>query len=286
MRLAMGLIARLAGAVLAIGLCLSAPVAYAGGVGSGGAGSGSGGGANPRLSFPDAAAFAKAMEKDLAAKGARLAIVFRTGETRDKLPEGIRYTHGAFWVHTEIQTIDGRTLQGYAVYNLFHGDGKTLPMNRSYLHQDFPVDFVSGTAVDDLGVIIPSPEMQRRILAVMESPRYTAVHVPNYSLVSHPHDPQLQNCNEFMLDVIAAALWDTDNYAQIKANLKANFRPEEIKVGLLERMFGPMLESRISTADQSGEIETVTDASIARFLRDNRLLQETYVFDRPKPPVG
>lgn len=222
------------------------------------------------------------MERDLAAKGARLAIVFRTGETRDKLPPGMAYTHGAFWVHTPIVTTQGERIQGYAVFNLFHGDDKTLPSNRSYLMQDWPADFVAGTAVDDLGVIIPSPEMQRRILAVMESPAYAQLHILPYSLVSHPHDGRFQNCTEFMLDVIASALWQTTDYRQIKANLRANFKPQEVKLGAMERMFGPMVERRISFDDQPrGRVETTAYESMAAFLQANGLLQETYVFHRP-----
>ena len=48
------------------------------------------------LSAEQAAVFSKQVERDLAAKGARLAIVFRTGRPRSELPDGISYTHGAF----------------------------------------------------------------------------------------------------------------------------------------------------------------------------------------------
>jgi hypothetical protein len=98
------------------------------------------------LTAEQAAAFSKQVERDLADKGARLAIVFRTGETRDMLPDGISYTHGAFWTFAPISLDDGRVINGYAVYNLYHGDGKTLAMDKSYLHQDFPIDFVAPSA--------------------------------------------------------------------------------------------------------------------------------------------
>jgi len=38
---------------------------------------------------PEAAAFSKQIERDLAAHGARLAMVFRTGRPRADLPDGI-----------------------------------------------------------------------------------------------------------------------------------------------------------------------------------------------------
>ncbi|MCG8552310.1 MAG: hypothetical protein MI799_18055, partial [Desulfobacterales bacterium] len=39
--------------------------------------------------------FAKKVEKTLAQKGARAAIIARVGRPRNKLPEGIRFTHTA-----------------------------------------------------------------------------------------------------------------------------------------------------------------------------------------------
>jgi hypothetical protein len=234
------------------------------------------------LTGEQAAAFSKQVERDLAGKGARLAIVFRTGRARSELPDGISYTHGAFWVYSPITLDDGRTINGYAVYNLYHGDGEKLAKDKSYLHQDFPIDFVAATAVDDVAVIVPSPEMQRRILGIMDSPAYRQLHIEPYSLVSNPHDIKYQNCNEFMLDVIASAAWETTDMKQIKANLKAHFRPTKVKTNLLERLFGPLADNRLKTDDQKGSIVTATYESMAAFMKDNGLLQETYILNRAK----
>lgn len=236
--------------------------------------------ANTRLSPEQAALFAKQIERDLAAKGARLAIVFRTGEARDTLPEGISYTHGGFWTYVPISLDDGRVVNGYAVYNLYRGDGKSLPTDRSYLHQDYPIDLALATGMDDVGVIIPTPEMQRRILTIMDSPDYRKLHITPYSLVSNPHDIKYQNCTEFMLDIIAAAAWQTTDMAQIKANLKAHFTPTEVKVSGFERFFAPIAHKEIKTDDQDGKIVTATYESLAVFMKDNGLLQEAYVLQR------
>jgi hypothetical protein len=179
-----------------------------------------------------------------------------------------------------IQLSDGRTIRGYAVYNLYHGDGASLPRDQSYLFQDYPYDFVRGSAVDDVGVIVPTREMQRRILGVMITPAYKQLHVPAYSLISNPLDPRYQNCNEFMLDVIAAAAWETTDYAQIKANLREHYRPTRVDVGLFARIFGPMRDERLKTDDHRRAIRTATYESMAEFMRDNGLLQASYVLDR------
>ncbi len=243
--------------------------------------SGSAAGPAPHFTAVEAATFAKQIEHDLGAKGARLALVFRAGRPRSELRDGIQYTHGAFWVYGGITGSDGRTYKGYASYNLYQGDGKNLPRDQSYLAQDFPVDFVSADQADDVGIIIPSPEMQRRIAAVIASPGYERLHVDSYSLVSNPFDARHQNCTEFLLDVVASAAWQTTDYAQIKADLKAWFKPTIIHANALERLFGPMLDSRLKMDDQPGDdIVTVDYASIRDFMKQNGLLDQAYVLNR------
>lgn len=224
-----------------------------------------------------AAAFSKSIEQTLGAKGARVAIVFRTGRTRDRLPEGVDYTHGGFWVYQAIQTDTGELMRGYVGHNLFHGDGETLPKTQSYLETDFPFEFVSASAVEDLAVIIPTPVVQTRILKMMQDGRYQALHDPDYSLVASPFDDRYQNCNEFILDVIAGAVWETTDYAQIKANLNEHFQADRLKTGLLARVFGPLADERLKLADHRGKpIYTVTYRSLSRFMLDHGFAAERF----------
>jgi hypothetical protein len=226
-----------------------------------------------------AAAFSKQLERDLAKRGARVAMVFRAGRPRDSLPEGIAYTHGAFWVYRTIRTADGPSVSGYAVYNLYAGDGDDWPKTTSRLIQDFPMEFTRGSTVDDLGVVIPSPEAQRRIVAVIDSPTYAKVHIPAYSLVANPAARKYQNCNTFMLNVVAAALWNLDDPRQITARLKTGFKATPVEATNVVRFFGPIADSRLRTDDQMGALRTATFDSLAGFLADNQALQEKYVLD-------
>lgn len=237
------------------------------------------GGAAPKVHFtaPEAAVFAKQVERDLAAKDARVAIVFRSGRARSKLPAGIAYTHAAFWVYSDIKGADGQAYKGYAVYNLYEGDGASLPADQSYLAQDYPLDFMMANQVDDVAVIIPSSEMQARLLALIGSPAYERLHVPAYSLVSNPFDARYQNCTEFVLDVVSAAAWDTHDPAQIRADLRAWFKPTVIHANPLVRAFGPMFQPGLKMDDQPGPVETATYESIAAFMQQNHLIATTYV---------
>ena len=83
-----------------------------------------------------------------------------------------------------------------------------------------------------------------------------------------------------MLDIIAAAAWETADMAQIKANLKQHFRPTKVKTSLIERFLAPLAEDRIKTDDQGGTIITATYESMAAFMRDNGLLKEAYILRR------
>jgi hypothetical protein len=103
------------------------------------------------------------------------------------------------------------------------------------------------------------------------------VHDPDYSLIASPFDDRYQNCNEFMLDVLAAAVWETTDYAQIKANLRAHFEASRVKTGPLARMFGPMVDRRLKLGDHRGKpIQTVTYASLAKFMMDHGYADETF----------
>ena len=220
------------------------------------------------LPIEAAAAFSKQIERHLAASGARAALVFRTGRAREDLPDGVRYTHGALWIYQEFELADGTRARGYATWNLFH---HAETRTRSYIARQFPLDFVRGAHLAEVGVIVPSPEMQRRLVELVASGGFGALHQPDYSLVSNPHDARYQNCNEFLLDLVAAAAWQTSDRARIKANLAAWFEPAVLRVSPLERLLGPMADERLRTADQAGATRTTTFAALAAFIQTHAL---------------
>ncbi|MEL8056349.1 MAG: DUF2145 domain-containing protein [Pseudomonadota bacterium] len=258
------------------GLALAALATTTAGPALADSGSGRGIG-NAYFTSEEAADYSKDIEKMLATDGTRVAIVFRAGRDRDQLPDGIDYTHGAFWVYQPIQREDGSTMKGYVVWNLFHGDGETLPRTQSELVQDFPFDFVTGAKAEDLAVIVPTPAMQKRIMTMMADGRYEAVHDADYSVIASPFDDRYQNCTEFLLDVVAAAAWQTTDYQQLKLNLSAHFEASTIKTGPIARLFGPLIDEQVKLGDHRGKpIRTVSYQSLARFMLDNGYADETF----------
>ncbi|TAN72083.1 MAG: DUF2145 domain-containing protein [Gallionella sp.] len=208
--------------------------------------------------------FSKKVEKTMADKGAYVAILARMGRPRSELPEGMHFTHVAFAVYSEITTSDGRKVPGYAIYNLYQKDGQP---DVSALAQDFPVDFFAGVAELEAGVIIPSAELQKRLLGVIGSDVYSKLHEPHYSVIANPYTLGRQNCTEFVLDVINAAIYQTDDIGKIKANEKAYFVGQKVNVNPFKLMLGSMFSKEVSTSDHNnGETITATFETISQYL--------------------
>jgi len=183
--------------------------------------------ASPTFSPDKIIQLAKQVEKLLAGKGARVAIIGRIGRPASEMPDGMRYTHAAFAVYSEITTVDGRRLAGYATFNEYQGEKEP---DTSTLVQDYPVDFYASVAELEAGVIIPSAKLQRRLLAVITSPTYQSLHEPHYSAIANPYTLGRQNCTEFVLDVIHAAIYQTSDISVIKANTRAFFVAQPVNV--------------------------------------------------------
>lgn len=219
---------------------------------------------NSRYTPDQIALFAKQLEKTLAEKGAHVAIVANMDQPASERPEGMRYTHVAFAVYSLITTKNGRKLPGYAIYALQQEDKHR---DMSELIQRFPSDFYSDTAELQAGIIIPTPKLQQRLLDVINSPTYSTLHDPHYSLIANPYTLGAQNDAEHTLDVVAAALYQTSNIKRIKANEIAYFKAQPVNINPIRLKLGSLFNSDISTSDHPGSPEIATFETLAIFLQ-------------------
>ncbi|MCP3870278.1 MAG: DUF2145 domain-containing protein [Gammaproteobacteria bacterium] len=226
--------------------------------------SGSRTGAEPLVFKPEEiAAFAKQVEKAVAARGARVFIVGRQGTPPEQLPEGIRYTHTGFGVYSKITLKDGRVIPGYAMYNLYQ---RPDDPGASHLVVDYPVDFFAGVYELKAGIIIPKPKLQQRLLDIITSDTYRALHNPRYSIISNPFNSSYQNCTEHTLDVINAGIYQTDNIRKLKQTATAYYTPQPVKVSPFKLMFGSIFSQEVSVSDHSGPVTTSTFTTIKQYL--------------------
>ncbi|MDB2437170.1 DUF2145 domain-containing protein [Hellea sp.] len=213
--------------------------------------------------------YGKTITAELRKNNVKAAIVSRSGQPRDKLPKGVMFTHSAFFLYQP-------ETENYAVYNLYHGEENRLV---SSLVADTPADFLRLLRERDAGFIIPDDATQEQLYNYILSPQYGAVHQVNYSLISNPYDPRLQNCNEFMLDTLAAMIWNTTDSLAIKARLKDILRPAELKTSLIRRYIGPLVDERLVMEDHEDKILTTTSKTLANFLEDENRLKAYYMLD-------
>jgi len=211
---------------------------------------------------------------ELVKQNVKLAIVSRSGQPRKQLPGGVMYTHSAFWLYAPKVTETGEEIPHYAVYNLYHGEENRL---KSSLVVDAPADFLKLTREHDVGLIIPNGETQNLLATYLTSSKYGEVHQENYSLISNPFDARWQNCNEFMLDSMAAAFWEVVHPKAIKARLEKSLKPTTIEASLVRRTFGPMIDERLIMDDQSKTIFTTTRQTLADFLESEGRLERAYI---------
>jgi hypothetical protein len=228
---------------------------------------------NPLLPAAEVATFSNRVQQDLAARGVQVAIVARMGRDPSKLPSGVLYTHVAYWVYSQIKLADGSVGQGYRVYNLYQ---QAKNGTRSDLVQDSPAAFFAGAQRLDAGIIIPDARLQKKLLKVITSPTYKALHNRSYSVLSNPNDTRFQNCTEHTLEVLMAGLYGTSDKAKIKANIAAHFKPQYIKVDGFKRLLAPVASKALTTQDHGSKIYTATFSSIARFMKTNKLAAEVY----------
>jgi hypothetical protein len=117
-----------------------------------------------QFSINEVETFAKNVEVYAASKGARAFIIGRVGRPAKDLPKGIQFTHTAIAVYSSIVLDSGEKVKGYAIHNLYQKEGQG---DKSELVVDYPVDFFWGVNTLKAGIIIPTPDVQQRLLSVI-----------------------------------------------------------------------------------------------------------------------
>jgi hypothetical protein len=221
--------------------------------------------------------FAKNVEKYAAAQGARVFIIARVGRPPNDLPKNIKFTHTAIAVYSAIPLDTGETVNGYAIYNLYQTEDK---LDKSHLVVDYPIDFFWSAYDLKAGIIIPSMDLQKRLLETIASENYKDLHNPKYSAISNPFNSKFQNCTEFVLDIINAAIYQTTDAKRLKRNAKAYFKPQRLKINKLKLFFGNIFMADISTKDHNRKIYTSTFSTIASYLERNAMTEDILIYNQ------
>ncbi len=228
-------------------------------------------GGEAQFSIEEIVVLTKKVEKTMAEKGVRVFIIGRNGRDPKVLPDGVIYTHVAFGVYSQAQTQDGRTILGYAYYNLYQSDENGA---ESKLVTDYTIDFLANVYEAKVGIVVPTPELQKRLLMFVGTSKYTALHNPSYSVMSNPNNSIYQNCTEYVLDVINASIYRTADESKLKKIAKEHFVAQDIHISPFKVFLGSMFVAGVSKSDHKGQIRTATFTTIAKYLESFNLAQE------------
>ena len=182
------------------------------------------------LPIEDVSVLSKKVEKYAAERRALVFLIARQGRPASELP-------------------------GYAIHNLYQRDDDPA---RSHLVVDFPINFLAGAQSAKVGVIIPRKDLQLRLLKVINSDTYRKLHNPVYSAIANPYNDKYQNCTEYVLDILNAAIYETD----------------DVNISPLKLLLGSIFKSEIRTVDHKHGIYTATFGSIQNYLREYGLMED------------
>ena len=218
--------------------------------------------------------FAKSVEKFAAKEAARAFIIARVGRPEKELPKGIKFTHTAIAIYSAITLESGEIVKGYAIHNLYQKAGQS---DKSELVIDYPIDFFWGANSLKAGIMIPTPDLQQRIMDVFATGKDKQLHNDNYSVIANPFNNIFQNCTEHTLNIVNAGIYQTTDIDQLKNNTQQHFQPQKLTTSPIKLMLGNWFVDDVSTKDHSGKVHTTTFTSIGRYLKNNQLLKKAVV---------
>jgi hypothetical protein len=215
-------------------------------------------------SFVSAMKLAENTRAALENSKAEVALIGRVGQ--DLSSHGLRYSHLAYvWRD--------------------HPKGRWLVMHelnqcgtaRSALYDQGLANFF----LDDLYayeaiVVLPSPQSQARIAAVLRSHLPGRLHYARYNMLAYPFSTEFQNSNQWVLETYAASASELpiDNRVRAQAWLRlAGYAPWTLNIPAPKRLGARLFSANISFDDHpfarraTGRIDTVTVESVVRFVR-------------------
>lgn len=208
--------------------------------------------------------------------GVDVVIIARGGQDLSKY--GLRHSHLAFL----LREADGNWR---AVHLLNHCKSPQSELFREGL-STFIGESGSHT---DLRIGVPTPAVRKALIAMLTPPaiQARALHEPRYSVVAYPFRDEYQNSNQWVLEVLAAALAHEDDgtllikRAQAQAWLKErDYRPSTLHIGVAKRLGARFFVPNAAVTDHpaseriSGNYSVVTVESVFDFLAQRHALQQ------------
>ncbi|MBB4131289.1 DUF2145 domain-containing protein [Xanthomonas sp. 3075] len=221
-----------------------------------------------------------------ALEGAQVVLLARGGQDLSRY--GLKHSHLAFALREE----DG----SWRVRHLLN----QCKSDTSELYREGLSNFIGESALNaDLRVGVPTPALQRQLRTLLQDPGVLAhtLHQARYSVIAYPFSTEYQNSNQWVLEVVAAALAATDASATASAAvhdrrsaqawLKTNgYQPTRLHLDLGKRIGARFFVANAAVTDHpageriSGNYSVITVESVFDFLQQAHVLQQDFPIPR------
>lgn len=197
--------------------------------------------------------------------GASVVLLGRIGS--DLSTYGLRFTHFGF-------ALQNHPNEPWQVIQLINPCGTTISEIRHETLQDFFSDHLFAY---DVLVLTPPPDLQKKLLTILQSPLALQLHNARYNMMAYPHSEKYQNSNQWILEIIIAAL-DKQNliqnrHAALQSPLMAEYQPDTVRLPIQTCLAARLFEKNVHLWDHPlmdqmrGKFQVVTVRSIVQFLQ-------------------
>lgn len=209
--------------------------------------------------------------------GASVALLARVGQ--DVSRHGLRYTHMGI---VSRDPVSGH----WQVTHLLNECGTAQSsLYREGLGNFFMDDLFAFEAL----MVIPGEDMQRMLQEVLRAGLHVSLHNAAYSTIAYPFSTRYQNCNQWVLELIAAAA-ATPGMVLDRASAqqwlsRSVYRPTQVRISAGQRLGARLFAANVRFDDHPpgaiGRYEVVSVESVVSFLRDARftMRQEVLVLE-------
>ncbi len=204
-----------------------------------------------------------------------IVLIARGGQDLSKY--GLRHSHVAFLLRED----DG---QWRAVHLL-----NPCKTDASHLFREGVGTFIGETSAHtDLRIGVPTPALRAALKAMLTKPaiQARALHEARYSVVAYPFSTEYQNSNQWVLEVLAAAMAQLEdntlivNRTQVQTWLKDHrYQPSTLHIGVGKRLGARFFVPNAAVTDHpaseriSGNYSVVTVESVFDFVQQQKGLQ-------------
>jgi hypothetical protein len=201
----------------------------------------------------------------LEASDARIALIGRAGQDLSKY--GLRYSHLGIVVRDHPA---GR-------WTVVHELNECGTASSDLYNEGVGNFFLTDLYRYEARVLVPGPETQARLAALMAGRAPRRLHEPHYNMLSYVYGTRYQNSNQWVLELLAAAAapaGQVETRAEAQSWLKrAGYDPGTVEIPATVRLGARMFRANVAFDDHpferrmAGHIDTVNADALLRFVQ-------------------